>query len=55
MSLTLVTKERALEIGFDLVGIAPLGVWKDLEFSRRWIAVAPVSPPAFWRWGQRRY
>ena len=29
-------KERALELGFDLAGIAPLDVWKDLEFSRRW-------------------
>ena len=26
-------KERALELGFDLAGIAPLEVWKDLEFA----------------------
>ena len=30
-------KERALELGFDLAGIAPLAVWKDLEFSRQWV------------------
>jgi len=30
-------KERALDLGFDLAGIAPLGVWKDLDFSRRWV------------------
>ncbi len=30
-------KQQALEIGFDLVGIAPLAVWKDLEFSRQWV------------------
>jgi epoxyqueuosine reductase QueG len=30
-------KERALELGFDLAGIAPLDVWKDLEFSRQWV------------------
>src|SRR5271157_2206630 len=30
-------KERALELGFDLAGIAPLEMWKDLEFSRRWV------------------
>jgi epoxyqueuosine reductase QueG len=37
MALTLAIKERALELGFDLAGIAPIGVWKDLEFSRRWV------------------
>jgi len=31
-------KERALELGFDLAGIAPLEVWRDLEFSRQWVA-----------------
>ncbi|MGE5325437.1 MAG: epoxyqueuosine reductase, partial [Deltaproteobacteria bacterium] len=31
-------KQHALEIGFDLAGIAPLAAWKDLEFSRRWVA-----------------
>jgi len=30
-------KERALGLGFDLAGIAPLDVWKDLEFSRQWV------------------
>ena len=30
-------QERALELGFDLAGIAPLDVWKDLEFSRQWV------------------
>jgi len=30
-------KERALELGFDLAGIAPLNVSKDLEFSRQWV------------------
>jgi len=24
-------------LGFDLAGIAPLEVWKDLEFSRQWV------------------
>ncbi len=30
-------KRQALEIGFDLAGIAPLAAWEDLEFSRRWV------------------
>ena len=33
----LTIKKRALELGFDLAGIAPLDVWKDLEFSRQWV------------------
>jgi epoxyqueuosine reductase len=33
----LAIKESALKIGFDLAGIAPIGVWKDLEFSRQWV------------------
>ena len=37
MDLGLAIKERALTIGFDLAGIAPLGVWRDLEFSRQWV------------------
>ena len=37
MATSLAVKERALELGFDLAGVAPLGVWKDLEFSRRWV------------------
>ncbi len=36
MVSNLAVKERALEIGFDLAGIASIGVWKDLEFSRQW-------------------
>jgi len=30
-------KERALELGFDVAGIAPLEVGRDLEFSRQWV------------------
>jgi epoxyqueuosine reductase len=30
-------KQRALQIGFDLAGIAPVEVWRDLEFSRQWV------------------
>jgi epoxyqueuosine reductase QueG len=37
MVSSLAVKERAIELGFDLAGIAPIGVWKDLEFSRRWV------------------
>jgi epoxyqueuosine reductase len=37
MLSSLTVKERALDLGFDLAGIAPLGVWKDLEFSRQWV------------------
>jgi epoxyqueuosine reductase len=37
MLSSLAVKERALDLGFDLAGIAPIGVWKDLEFSRQWI------------------
>ena len=37
MLSSLTVKERALELGFDLAGIAPVGIWKDLEFSRRWV------------------
>jgi len=29
--------ERAVDLGFDLAGIAPLGIWKDLEFSQKWV------------------
>src|SRR6516165_79808 len=38
MSLSATLKQRALEVGFDLAGIAPLAVWKDLEFAREWVA-----------------
>ncbi len=37
MSLSLAIKESASALGFDLVGIAPLAAWKDLEFSRQWV------------------
>src|SRR5690242_600277 len=30
-------KQRALEVGFDLVGIAPLSAWEDLGFCRQWV------------------
>ena len=37
MLSSLTVKERALDLGFDLAGIAPIGAWKDLEFSRQWV------------------
>ena len=37
MISSLTVKECALDLGFDLAGIAPLEVWKDLEFSRQWV------------------
>jgi epoxyqueuosine reductase len=37
MSLSAAVKQRALEVGFDLAGVAPLSVWKDLEFARAWV------------------
>ena len=37
MLSSLTVKERALDLGFDLAGIAPIAVWKDLEFSRQWV------------------
>jgi len=37
MLSSLTIKERALNLGFDLAGIAPIGVWKDLAFSRQWV------------------
>src|SRR5208337_1850338 len=37
MLSSLTVKQRALELGFDLAGIAPIEVWKDLEFSRQWV------------------
>jgi epoxyqueuosine reductase len=37
MGLSATVKERALEVGFDLAGVAPLSVWKDLEFARAWV------------------
>jgi epoxyqueuosine reductase len=37
MNLSDAVKQRALEIGFDLVGVAPLAAGKDLEFARAWV------------------
>jgi epoxyqueuosine reductase len=37
MELKLALKQRALDIGFDLVGIAPLVPGKDLVFARQWV------------------
>ncbi len=37
MSFKQTLKQKALEIGFDMTGIAPAGVWKDLEFARQWV------------------
>ncbi|MCL5006328.1 MAG: tRNA epoxyqueuosine(34) reductase QueG [Acidobacteria bacterium] len=37
LKLNLLIKQKALEAGFDMVGIAPVGVWKDLDFARRWV------------------
>ena len=37
MVSSLAVKQRALDLGFDLAGIAPIAVWKDLEFSRQWV------------------
>ena len=30
-------KQRALDIGFDLVGVAPAAPGRDLEFAREWL------------------
>ena len=37
MPLKQTLKQKAIEIGFDMAGIAPAGAWKDLEFARRWV------------------
>jgi hypothetical protein len=37
MELKQALKERALDIGFDLVGIAPVVPGRDLEFAREWL------------------
>ena len=37
MELKHALKQRALDIGFDLVGIAPAAPGRDLEFAREWI------------------
>ena len=47
MSLEETIKARALETGFDLVGVAPLDVGSDLDFARQWVKQG--------RGGQMRY
>ena len=37
MELKHALKQRALDIGFDLVGIAPAAPGRDLEFARQWL------------------
>src|SRR5271169_460786 len=37
MSPASTIKRRALEVGFDLAGIAPPSALKDLEFLPRWV------------------
>jgi epoxyqueuosine reductase len=37
MMLQALVKNRAREIGFDLVGIAPADAYEDLKFSREWV------------------
>ncbi len=37
MLLGLIVKQRALEIGFDLAGIAPIELDGDLAFSKAWV------------------
>jgi len=37
MSLASEIKRRALDAGFDLVGIAPVAAWRDLAFSQKWV------------------
>ena len=37
LSLSETVKRRALEAGFELAGVAPADVWRDLEFSRQWV------------------
>jgi epoxyqueuosine reductase len=37
MPLNLLLKRKAVEIGFDIVGIAPATAWKELNFARKWV------------------
>lgn len=37
MNLSDAIRQRALQLGFDLAGVAPVDVGRDLEFSRRWV------------------
>jgi len=38
VNLAAAIKHKALEIGFDLAGVAPVDVGSDLEFARQWVA-----------------
>ncbi|HEX5481343.1 MAG TPA: tRNA epoxyqueuosine(34) reductase QueG [Terriglobia bacterium] len=38
VSLSESLKTKGFEIGFDLVGIAPVDLWPEFEFSRQWVA-----------------
>jgi epoxyqueuosine reductase len=37
MALKALLKQKALETGFNLAGVAPLDVWQDLDFARKWV------------------
>ena len=37
MPLKQTLKQKAIEIGFDMAGIAPASVWEDLDFARKWV------------------
>ena len=37
VSLADAIKRTALEVGFDLAGIAPISAWQDLEFAHDWV------------------
>jgi epoxyqueuosine reductase len=37
MALNLLVRQKAIEIGFDVAGVAPAEVWKDLDFARKWV------------------
>lgn len=37
MDLRLAIKQRAVDVGFDLVGVAPATPGRDLEFAREWL------------------
>lgn len=38
VSLSESLKTKGFKIGFDLIGIAPVDLWSELEYSRQWIA-----------------
>jgi len=39
MDWSLTVKQRAIDLGFDLVGIAPVTVSNDHDFSRLWVEI----------------